>query len=189
MILLELFWTLFKIGAFTFGGGYAMIGLIQAEVVAKGWASETMVMNYVAISESTPGPIAINTATFVGTHMAGVLGAFFATLGVVLPSFVIILIVSKMFDKYRKSRIIKGCMSGLKPSVIGMLAAAILNSVIAVINSFNNGSPVFEQPAFYCTLVIFIIAVILEIKKLHPIVIILISMVLGIIAGYAGWIA
>lgn len=186
MIFLDLFWTLFKIGAFTFGGGYAMVGLIQAEVVSKGWASETMFMNYLAISESTPGPIAVNTATFVGTHMAGIPGAVCATLGVVVPSFVIILIVSRMFDKYKKNKVVKGCMEGLKPSVIGMLAAAILNSVIAVYNSFNNGSSIFEQPAFYCTVAIFIIAVILEVKKLHPIWIIVVSMMLGIAAGYAG---
>ena len=95
MIFLELFWVFFLIGAFTFGGGYAMLPLMQAEVTAKGWISNEAVVNFIAVSESTPGPFAINMATYVGSEMGGVLGAACATLGVVLPSFVIILIVAK----------------------------------------------------------------------------------------------
>ena len=91
MIYLELFWTFLKIGAFTFGGGYAMIPLIQAEVGAHGWMSAEEVVNFVAVSESTPGPFAVNASTYVGMQTAGFAGAFCATLGVVLPSFIIIL--------------------------------------------------------------------------------------------------
>ena len=98
MNFLELFWTFFKIGAFTFGGGYAMLPLIQAEVEAHGWITEEELLNIFAVSESTPGPFANNMATYVGSTMGGIPGAACATLGVVLPSFVIILIVAKIFD-------------------------------------------------------------------------------------------
>ena len=84
MIFLELLWTFFKIGAFTFGGGYAMLPLIQAEVLKKGWVTESEIVDFIAVSESTPGPFAINMATYVGTERGGLLGAFCATLGVAL---------------------------------------------------------------------------------------------------------
>ena len=96
MIFLELFITFFKIGAFTFGGGYAMLPLIQEEVLSKGWISAESLVNFIAISESTPGPFAVNMATFVGSAQGGFLGAFLATLGVVLPSFIIILIIAAL---------------------------------------------------------------------------------------------
>lgn len=104
---LELFLTFMKIGAFTFGGGYAMIPLIQHEVCDnKHWLNEDDILEVVAIAESTPGPVVINAATFVGSRTAGTLGAVCATLGVVLPSFVIILIIAKFYEKFRKSRAI-----------------------------------------------------------------------------------
>lgn len=95
MILVELFITFFKIGLFTFGGGYAMIPMITDEVVAKGWATAQMLTDFIAIAESTPGTFAINTATFIGMEQMGVIGAIFATLGVIMPSFIIILIIAK----------------------------------------------------------------------------------------------
>ena len=127
MILLELFWTFFKIGAFTFGGGYAMLPLIQSEVTSKGWIDEASLVNFVAVSESTPGPIAVNMATYVGSELGGVPGALCATLGVVLPSFIIILIVAKCFERFRQSRAIQGAMSGLKPAVVGLIATAVIS--------------------------------------------------------------
>ena len=102
---LQLFWTFFKIGAFTFGGGYAMLPLIQHETVEKkGWISDDDILEIVAIAESTPGPFAINSATFVGYRTAGAFGSFCATLGVVLPSFIVILIVAKIYEKFKESR-------------------------------------------------------------------------------------
>ena len=96
MILFELFFTFFKIGALTFGGGYAMIPFVREQVLAHGWLTETELLNMIAVSESTPGPIAVNMATFVGSEEAGVLGAALATIGVVLPSFLIILLISAL---------------------------------------------------------------------------------------------
>jgi len=184
MILFELFWTFFKIGALTFGGGYAMLPLVQAEVAAKGWMAGEALVNFIAVSESTPGPFAINMATYVGNVKAGIIGGVCATLGVVLPSFVIILIVAKCFDKFRKSRIVNGCMKGLKPAVIGMIGAAIVSVGKTVF--FPNGLnlQVFAGGAFYVSLAIFALCAVLAFKKKHPILIICISAVLGIAAGY-----
>ncbi|MBP3320720.1 MAG: chromate transporter, partial [Clostridia bacterium] len=127
MILLELFLSFLKIGAFTFGGGYAMLPLIMETVVSKGWMSEEALIDFVAVAESTPGPFAINIATYVGSEMGGFFGAVCATLGVVLPSFVIILIVAKCYEKFRKSKLVSGAMTGLKPVVVGLIGAAILS--------------------------------------------------------------
>ena len=102
MIYLKLFLTFLKIGAFTFGGGYAMIPLIRDECLKSGWLTEDELLNFIAISESTPGPIAINMATFVGSSQAGFWGSFLATLGVVLPSFVIILLIASLVKNLLK---------------------------------------------------------------------------------------
>ena len=108
MIYLKLFLTFFKIGLFTFGGGYAMLPLIQAEVLENGWMTNTEIMNFVAISESTPGPFAINMATFVGTETGGIFGAFCSTLGVVMPSFIVILLVATFYEKFKKNKVVEG---------------------------------------------------------------------------------
>ena len=105
MIYIVLFLTFFKIGAFTFGGGYAMLPLIQEEVLKKAWLSQQEIIDFIAVSESTPGPFAVNMATFIGSQTGGILGAVCATLGVVLPSFIIILIVAKCFEVFGTSGI------------------------------------------------------------------------------------
>lgn len=176
MIYLELFWTFFLIGAFTFGGGYAMLPLIQAEVAAKGWLPAEDLVNFIAVSESTPGPFAVNMATYVGSEMGGILGAACATLGVVLPSFVIILIVARCFDRFRESKIVKGCMSGLKPAVIGMIGTAVLSV----------GRTVFLEPGLLLSGGIFAVMLVLSFKKVHPIIIICLSAAIGIAAGMLG---
>ena len=101
----EIFCTFAKIGAFTFGGGLAMLPLIQEEVAAKGWIDSAALVDFVAVSESTPGPFAINMATYVGSEVGGFFGAVCTTLGVVLPSFLVILIVAKCYDKFRQSKV------------------------------------------------------------------------------------
>ncbi len=176
MIYLELFWTFFVIGAFTFGGGYAMLPLIQIEVVNKGWMANEAVANFVAVSESTPGPFAINMATYVGSEMGGILGAACATLGVVLPSFIIILLVAKCYDRFKKSKLVKGAMSGLKPAVIGMIGTAVLSI----------GKTVFVQPGLLLSAGLFAVMAVLAFKKVHPIIIICISAAAGILMGVLG---
>lgn len=184
MILLELFWTFFRIGMFTFGGGYAMLPLIQEAVLAKGWATNAEIVNFIAVSESTPGPFAINMATYVGTQTGGILGAICATLGVVLPSFIVILIVAKFYEKFKENKIVAGCMSGLKPAVVGLIGAAIISLGQSVV--FPNGISlaVFSTPEFYITVCIFVAALIAAFKKVHPILLICISAVIGIATGY-----
>ena len=185
---LELFATFFKIGLFTFGGGYAMLPMIQEAVLDKSWATEAELINFIAVSESTPGPFAINMSTYVGTEQAGFLGAFFATLGVVLPSFIIILIVAKCYEKFQKSKIVKGCMSGLKPCVVGLIGAAVINIAITVL--FPSGltsaalSSAFSGLNLYISLAIFAVMAVLAFKKVHPILIICMSAVIGIAVGY-----
>ena len=176
MIYLELFWTFFTIGAFTFGGGYAMLPLIQIEVVNKGWLANEAVVNFIAVSESTPGPFAINMATYVGSEMGGILGAACATLGVVMPSFIIILIVAKCYDRFKSSKLVKGAMSGLKPAVIGMIGTAVLSI----------GKTVFVQPGMLFSAALFAAMGVLAFKKVHPIIIICISAAAGILAGVLG---
>ena len=180
MILLQLFWTFFKIGAFTFGGGYAMLPLIQSEVAAHGWMGAAELVNFVAVSESTPGPFAVNIATFVGVRLAGIPGAICATLGVALPSFIIILIVAKCFQRFKSSAIVQGCMSGLRPAVVGLIATALLSVGQTVF--FPDG--IAFGATFFVSLGAFLLSAVFAFKKLHPIWIIVISAAIGIAAGY-----
>jgi chromate transporter len=186
MIFLELFLTFFKIGAFTFGGGYAMLPLIQEEVAAR-WgdviSSEAMI-NFIAVSESTPGPFAVNMATYIGSQMGSFLGAACATLGVVMPSFLIILIVAKCYEKFKTNRIVKGCMSGLKPAVVGLIASATLNVTGTVFASTGWSLAIFSSVTTYVSLAIFALCAVLAFKKVHPILIICIAAAIGIATGY-----
>ena len=196
MIYLELFLTFLMIGAVTFGGGYAMLPMIQEQVGLR-WGdviSQEALVDFVAVSESTPGPFAINMATYVGSAVGGqdggvlmsIFGAFCATMGVVLPSFVIILIVARCYEKFKENKIVKGCMTGLKPAVVGLIGGAVLSVVLTVFFPAGFTLSVVADPAFYVSLGIFIAMVILSFKKVHPIIIICLSAVIGIAAGYLG---
>ena len=133
-LILQLAWTFFLVGAFTFGGGYAMLSLIQNEVVvAHGWITESAFTDIVAISQMTPGPIGINSATYVGysvlyeatgLHWMGVIGSAAATLALMLPSFLIVLLIVKFYTKFRSSTLFEGTMGWLRPAVVGLIAAA-----------------------------------------------------------------
>lgn len=184
MIYIELFFTFLKIGAFTFGGGYAMLPLIMDAVISKGWMAEAQIIDFVAVSESTPGPFAINIATYIGSEMGGVLGSFCATLGVVLPSFVIILIVAKCYDKFKENKWVKGCMSGLKPAVVGLIAAALLSMAATVFVPNGPTLEIFKDVSLYLSAGILAVSTLLAFKKVHPILIICLSAVIGIAGGY-----
>ena len=122
----SLFLTFFKIGAFTFGGGYAMIPLIQKEAVEnKGWVTDDDILEIIAIAESTPGPIAINSATFVGYRTCGFLGAACATLGVVLPSFCIILAISYVLQEFQELKTVQYAFNGIRAGVLALLFKAL----------------------------------------------------------------
>ena len=131
--LLLLFWTFFKIGLFTIGGGYAMIPMINDEVISRGWLTQEELVDFMGIAESTPGPFAINIATFVGMNECGVLGAIFTTLGVVLPSFIIILIISKIITLFLENRFVKYALTGVRPVVVGLIASVAIGLIITSI--------------------------------------------------------
>ena len=125
MIFLELFWAFFQIGLFSIGGGYAAMPLIQAQVVtSRAWLTMNEFADVVTISQMTPGPIAINAATFVGTRIAGLPGALVATLGCVLPSFVIVLFFAMLYRKYHSLKVVQGVLGSLQPAVVGLIASA-----------------------------------------------------------------
>ena len=184
MIYLSLFWTFFRIGLFTFGGGYAMLPLIQAAVEEKGWLTEEALVNFIAVSESTPGPFAVNIATYVGSVLAGIPGSLCATLGVALPSFIIILLVARFYDRFRESRVISGVMTGLKPAVIGLIGAAIVSMGRTVFFPGGFSAALLTTPAFLVSLVIFVVIAVLAFRKVHPILLIGVSAAAGIAAGY-----
>lgn len=184
MIYFDLFLAFLKIGLFTFGGGYAMLPMIQEEVTAHGWFNQSELIDFIAVSESTPGPFAVNIATFIGTRTGGILGSLCATLGVVLPSFVIILIVARCYQKFKSSRLVIGAMNGLKPAVVGLIGAALFSLSQTVFFPTGLSASVFGTAQFYVSLGIFAAAVVLAFKKLHPILIILLSAVIGVTAGY-----
>ena len=180
MICLQLFLTFLKIGAFTFGGGYAMLPLIQEEVLGHGWMELEDLVNFMAVSESTPGPLAVNLSTYIGAETAGFPGALCATLGVVLPSFVIILIVARCFAAFQENGIVKGCMNGLRPAVVGMIGSSLL-SVAGTAFPLTAGWPALTGAG-----VLLAAALIASWKNVHPILIILVSAAVGIALGYAG---
>lgn len=125
MIFLQLFFSFLQIGAFSFGGGYAAMPLIQSQVVdLHGWLSPTEFTDLITISQMTPGPIAVNSATFVGTRIAGPLGALAATVGCVLPSCILVTLLARVYLRYRNLSLIQGVLKALRPAVIAMIAAA-----------------------------------------------------------------
>ena len=188
MELFELFYTFFYIGIVTFGGGYAMLPLIQSTVLSKGWMPHEQLVDFVAISESTPGPFAINIATYIGAERCGVLGSVCATLGVVMPSFIVILLVARIYEKFNSNKIVKGVMTGLKPAVIGLIASAVLSIgktvLIPNIESIKAIGEIFTVELL-CSVIIFAIGLFLILKKkAHPILVVALSAILGILAGY-----
>ena len=186
-IFLDLFFTFFKIGLFTFGGGYAMLPLILEEVESHGWMEQQALIDFIAVSESTPGPFAINISTYVGSEMGGLFGSFCATLGVVLPSFIIILIVAKCYEKFKQSRYVKGALNGLRPAAIGLIGTAVLTTALEVFFPAGYGDLLNTviSAEFISSAIIFGLSLFLILKKkLHPIIVILISAAIGIAVGY-----
>ena len=131
MIYLQLFWAFFQIGLFSFGGGYAAVPLIQSQIVdGKHWLEMSQFADQITIAEMTPGPIAVNCATFVGQQIAGLPGAVICTLGCIFPSFVIVLILSWLYMKYRSLKTMQGVLAGLRPAVVAMIASAGLSLLL-----------------------------------------------------------
>ena len=186
MILLELFLTFFEIGALTFGGGYAMIPFVREQVLVHGWLTEEELLNMIAVSESTPGPIAVNMATFVGSEQAGILGSAAATLGVVLPSFIIILVISALLKNFLKYNGVGAFLSGVRPCVVSLILGTAITLFLSVLLGIGAGD--FELNVDFIGIVIFALVVGISLiykkkkgKKPSPILMIAISACLGMI--------
>ena len=183
---LNVFWMFFKIGLCTFGGGYAMVELVADQVISMGWMEMREIIDFVAISESTPGPIAINMATYVGFRVAGPLGACLATFGVVLPSFIIIMLVAKYYAKFIANRFVAGAMRGLRPAAAALIAAAGVSIAAEVF--FPNALSVSALISFdgICRLATLALCVFLAVKKAKPYMILLASAAMGLGWGCLG---
>ncbi|MEX1377075.1 MAG: chromate transporter [Eubacteriales bacterium] len=183
-MLLIMIWTFFKIGLFTIGGGYAMIPLISEELVSHGWMTPTEVTDIIAIAKMTPGPFAVNTATFAGMKLYGFAGALACTFGVILPSLIITLIVAKFFFNFQNMKIVKGMLKGIRPTVVALIASAIVT--VSLITLFNIDSlelllASFMNIEMFSIIILAISLVLLLWKKMHPIFVIFIAGAAGIV--------
>ena len=137
MICLTLFWNFLMIGTLSFGGGYGMISLVREVVLGHGWLTESEFLSFIAVSESTPGPLAVNMATFIGSSQAGLPGALVATLGVVLPSFVIILLVAAVLRSVLRYAGVQAVLDGVRPCVVAMILATACTMGLATLGGFS----------------------------------------------------
>lgn len=169
-ILIRLYLAFLKIGTFSFGGGYAMLPFIQREIVEKNnWISMSQFTDIIGISQMTPGPVAINSATFVGYKVSGVLGSVIATLGVITTSFILVPIINKLLNKFKESKVIKGALLGMRPVLIALIIYAFIDLA---------KETYIDVKSIIITL---IIGVILLSKKVHPILVIVIAAGLGLL--------
>ena len=173
MIYLQLFFSFLQIGMFSFGGGYAAMPLIQGQVVkAHAWLSMAEFTDLITISQMTPGPIAVNSATFVGLKIAGVLGAFAATLGCILPSCIIVTIIARLYLKYRKLSMLQGVLKSLRPAVVAMIGAAgisVLWTAFGWANLHGISALEFVEKTDWSLVVIFVVCLVLLRKKKNPV--------------------
>ena len=187
MIFLQLFGTFFLIGLFTFGGGYAMIPMIQEQIVGNGWLNESALEDFIAVSEVTPGPFALNISTFVGSSVAGPFGAVCATIGVILPSLIIIIIIAMILSKFMSNKYVQGALGGVKPIVLGLILSTALIMFIKVM--FFNGSSLkgefnFDTKSFTLFITLALMLIIYKKtkkKSLSPLILLGLSALLGLI--------
>ena len=188
LLYLKIFWTFFKIGLFGFGGGYAMISMIQAEVVSNhGWMTNGEFTDIVAISQSTPGPIGINSATYVGytsvvnagySSLWGTLGSLIATFAVVMPSLILMLAISRFFMKYKNHPAVEHTFMGLRPAVVGLLAAAAL----LLMNAENFSAPGENPWQFFISVGLFLFAFIGQmVYKMNPVLLLVLCGITGLL--------
>lgn len=186
MIYLRLFLEFLKIGALSFGGGLGMISLIHDTCIGTGWLTEGELLNMIAIAESTPGPIAVNIATFVGSSQGGILGALVATLGIVLPSFIIILIVASVANNLLKYAGVRATLTGMRPAIVGLIISVAITMFLSQILDLRFVESMVNIDYFGIAIlgILALITVLyskLRKKALSPIILIVISGILGII--------
>ena len=174
-VLLQLFVSYLKIGFFGFGGGYAMLSLIHSEVVVRnGWLTNGEFSDIVAVSQMTPGPIAINSATYIGYEVAGVLGSVVATVAVCLPALTIMMLITRFFLRLRDNRYVQGVVMGMRPVVVGMIASAAL---LLIFPHSADGRSFIDGWSW----AIFIATLLASVKKVNPILLIIASAVAGVL--------
>lgn len=180
MIYLHLFWSFIKIGAFSFGGGYACLPLIQEEIVSiHHWLSIEEFSDLITLSQMTPGPIAINAATFVGTQIAGIGGALVATLGCVLPSIILVTLLAHLYMKYRQLAVLQFILKSLRPAVVAMIGTA---GVFILVSSFWGDEAVLLEGLRWLPVGIFAFSLYLLLKfKLDPVKVMVIAGVMNIV--------
>lgn len=188
MILLRLFWEFFKTGLFAVGGGMATLPFLYDMADRTGWFTAAQLADMIAVSESTPGPIGVNMATYVGFHAAGILGALVATLGLITPEVIIILLIARVLQKFRQNKTVDAAFYGLRPCSVGLIAAAGLLVVKVAMFRFDlyKESGVFTDLFNWKALALAAVLLVLTrwvkpLKKLHPIFFILGSAVIGIV--------
>jgi chromate transporter len=177
MVLLKLFLIFVKIGFLGFGGGYAIITMIQKELTAMGWISAEEFANIAAISQMTPGPIAVNAATYVGYRVGGFWGSALATFGVSVPSFVLVVLAAHFILKFKESRTVEACMRGIRPVTIALIASACI--FFAYESFVDLTLPLLVNPGAFAIFVLAILASVL--LKMDTILIIILSAVLGLV--------
>ena len=183
MIFLDLFIGFLEVGLFSFGGAYAAIPLISDVVMAHGWLEEEMLTYMIAISESTPGPIMVNMATYIGSEKGGVLGAIIATTAVVLPAFLIILIIMLVMKKFLQNSYVKAALRGLKPCIIGIILVTGLIMILKNCGLFFGGNADYLTIGLTCGLAIIYFGSREILKKnINPIALICLSAVVGLVA-------
>ena len=191
MILLRLFWEFFKTGLFAVGGGMATLPFLYAISEKTGWYSSAQLADMIAVSESTPGPIGVNMATYVGFHLAGVAGSVVATVGLITPSVIIILLIARALQKFRENQYVDAAFYGLRPCSIGLIAAAGMLVVKITLFDFDafglsgNFVSLFRWKQIVLAAVLLILTrAVKQTKKLHPIVFIALSAVVGIVFSF-----
>ena len=187
MILLQLFWSFLQIGAFSFGGGYAAVPLIQSQIVDQhAWLAMSEFTDLITISQMTPGPIAINAATFVGIKIAGIPGALAATFGCILPSCIIVTLIARLYLKYRSLDLLQGVLASLRPAVVAMIAAAGISILISTF--WGSGAVIRLASTNWVLVVIFGISVFLLQKgKMNAIAVMVLAGVLKLAAALVGF--
>lgn len=194
MIYLTLFYEFFKVGLFSIGGGVATIPFYMELADKYDWLTTQMLTDMIAVSESTPGPIGINLATYAGFRAAGIPGALVATFSEVLPSFIILVLIAKALERYKENALVSSTFSGIRPAVAGLIAAAGWSVMRVALFTAPSGSSLFttllscdiKWLVLFCALLA--LMQIKPLKKLHPIVYIVFSAIVGIGAGFLGFI-
>ena len=186
MIYLKLFITFLEIGAVSFGGGYGMISLIREKVIAYGWLSEGEFLNFIAVSESTPGPLAVNMATFIGSSQGSIVGALVATIGVVLPSFVVIIIIAAFINNLLKYTGIRAFLSGVRPCIVALILSTAFTMFLTNFMGYEGPASAFSPDLRALLILGLIVGLNILInkcfhRKISPIVMIVISAVLGVV--------